>query len=564
MTRLISNLTLLQKIALPVLLIVAMAGGIVFYGSYSVGRLAERAGTLIDSNAARLELALRAESVFNSAAVSEKNVMLAENEAEKRKHIGLYGKAVDTVLGTLDKLAPMTVAPEQSSLIQAVRDAVKARMANSQEVFELALKGKTAEAFDLSSTKGAKSRQDAIRAVTKLIDLNREEMYAARDAATARAQSTRTILIAGSVTGLAIAFAFLGWIAVYLVSRPIAGMAALMQRLAAGDLEIVVADSDRRDEVGVLAASLQVFKDNAKATRRLEAEQHAEQERKERRQAAVEKYIAAFEHGVRESLNGLASAAKEMRATSQSMSATADQTSGQATAVAAAAEEASVNVQTVAAAAEELSTSVMEIGRQVNESTKVAAQAVSDTDRTNVTVAGLAAAAQKIGDVVKLISAIASQTNLLALNATIEAARAGQAGKGFAVVAAEVKSLASETAKATEEIAGQIASIQGATGDAVSAIERITVTIGSINHIASAIAAAVEEQGATTQEIARNVQQAATGTGEVSGNIQGVNRAASEARAAADQVLATAEELGKQAETLRCDIDQFLVNIRAA
>jgi methyl-accepting chemotaxis protein len=179
-------------------------------------------------------------------------------------------------------------------------------------------------------------------------------------------------------------------------------------------------------------------------------------------------------------------------------------------------------------------------------------------------VQGLSAAAQKIGDVVKLISDIASQTNLLALNATIEAARAGDAGKGFAVVASEVKSLANQTAKATEEISAQVASMQGATNDAVQAIHSIGGTIGTINEIATTIASAVEEQGAATQEIARNVQEAAQGTGQVSSNIVGVNQAASETGAASSQVLASAEELGKQAETLRADVDQFLANIRAA
>jgi methyl-accepting chemotaxis protein len=211
-----------------------------------------------------------------------------------------------------------------------------------------------------------------------------------------------------------------------------------------------------------------------------------------------------------------------------------------------------------------LSSSVAEIGRQVTQSTEIAGQAVAEANRTNVTVQGLSAAAQKIGDVVKLISDIASQTNLLALNATIEAARAGDAGRGFAVVASEVKSLANQTAKATEEISAQVAAMQGATADAVQAIEGIGRTIGSINEIASVISIAVDQQGAATREIARNVQEAAQGTGQVSSNISGVNQAADKTGSAASKVLSSAEQLSGQAATLRADVDRFLANIRAA
>jgi methyl-accepting chemotaxis protein len=356
----------------------------------------------------------------------------------------------------------------------------------------------------------------------------------------------------------------LAWLIGRGVARPLTTMSGLMAELAKGDLEISVAGTERRDEVGTLARSLEVFKQNAIDAKRLDLEQKAEQEKKAQRQASIEGYIATFESGVRGSLDTLASAATEMRATSQSMSATAEETSAQATTVAAAAEQASANVQTVATATEELSSSVAEIGRQVTQSTKIAGEAVSEATRTNATVQGLSAAAQKIGDVVKLISDIASQTNLLALNATIEAARAGDAGKGFAVVASEVKSLANQTAKATEEIAAQVAAMQGATTEAVSAIQGIGGTIGAINEIATTIASAVEEQGAATQEIARNVQEAAQGTGQVSSNIVGVNQAAAETGAASSQVLASAEELGRQAETLRADVSTFLANIRAA
>jgi methyl-accepting chemotaxis protein len=349
------------------------------------------------------------------------------------------------------------------------------------------------------------------------------------------------------------------------IVNPINAMTAAMRKIAGGETSTAIPAQERHDEVGAMAQSVQVFKDNMIEATRLRGEQdvlkaQADAERK----LLLTRMADDFESGVRVSLDTLAGAATEMQATSKSMSATAGEASHQATTVAVVAEQASANVQTVAAATEELSSSVSEIGRQVTESTQIAGQAVAEANRTNVTVQGLSAAAQKIGDVVKLISDIASQTNLLALNATIEAARAGEAGRGFAVVANEVKSLASQTAKATDEISAQVSAMQGATADAVQAIESIGRTIGAINEIASAISVAVEQQGAATREIARSVQEAAQGTGQVSSNISGVNQSADKTGAAANKVLSSAEQLSGQASTLRADVDRFVANIRAA
>jgi methyl-accepting chemotaxis protein len=271
-----------------------------------------------------------------------------------------------------------------------------------------------------------------------------------------------------------------------------------------------------------------------------------------------------FEAKIGPLVRSVTAQATSLKTTAATMSAAAEETNCQAGTVAVAAEQASVNVQTVAAAAEELHSSVSEISRQVGHSTKITGEAVAAAQRSNVTVQGLSEAAQKIGDVVKLISDIASQTNLLALNATIEAARAGEAGKGFAVVASEVKNLANQTAKATENIASQVAAMQAATIDAVQTIRGISTTITTISEIAAAIASAVEEQGAATREIARNVQEAARGTDQVSSNISGVKQAAGDTGAAAILVLTSADELGVQAETLREDVGVFLANVRAA
>jgi methyl-accepting chemotaxis protein len=349
------------------------------------------------------------------------------------------------------------------------------------------------------------------------------------------------------------------------IVNPITAMTAAMRKIAAGETSTAIPAQERRDEVGAMAQSVQVFKDSMIEATRLRGEQDVlKAETDADRKLLLRKMADDFESGVRTSLDTLAGAATEMQATSKSMSATAEEASHQATTVAVVAEQASANVQTVAAATEELSSSVSEIGRQVTESTQIAGQAVAEANRTNVTVQGLSAAAQKIGDIVKLISDIASQTNLLALNATIEAARAGEAGRGFAVVANEVKSLASQTAKATDEISAQVSAMQGATADAVQAIESIGRTIGAINEIASAISVAVEQQGAATREIARSVQEAAQGTGQVSSNISGVNQSADKTGTAANKVLFSAEQLSGQAAILRADVDRFVANIRAA
>ncbi len=348
------------------------------------------------------------------------------------------------------------------------------------------------------------------------------------------------------------------------ITGPLTAMTAAMRRLAGGEKSVEIPARDGKDEIAEMATAVDVFKQNMLRADELALEQRAEQEKKEQRQRKIEGYIGAFDSTVQQALGALGSASNEMRSTAESMSATAEETSRQATAVAAASEQASTNVQTVASASEELSSSISEIGRQVEQSSSITKKAVDQAKTTSMTVDGLAKAAQRIGDVVKLIQDIASQTNLLALNATIEAARAGEAGKGFAVVASEVKTLANQTAKATEEISSQISEIQTATGETVSAIEAIGQTIAHVNEIASTIASAVQEQSAATQEIAGNVQQASKGTTEISQTIVGVTQAASETGAASSQVLSASTELSQQAEKLRGEVDSFLAKIRAA
>ena len=349
------------------------------------------------------------------------------------------------------------------------------------------------------------------------------------------------------------------------ITRPIESLSGAMRTLADGDLTVEVPAKENQDEVGQMAKTVQVFKDNALKIQALEAEQKAVEARGEaEKKAAMAQLADGFEREVGSVVAAVSASAADLQGAATQMSATAKETNRQATVLAKASDQASSNVQTVAAAAEQLSSSIAEISRQVAESSAITGRAVEDVKRTGTTVEALAEAAQKIGDVVKLISDIASQTNLLALNATIEAARAGDAGKGFAVVASEVKNLASQTARATEDIGSQIASIQTATGESVSAMRNIADTIAKMNEIASGIAAAVEEQGAATAEIARNVQQAAAGTGEVSSNIAGLTDAAAKTGDAASKLQDSASALGKQATTMRGSVANFLSNVRAS
>ena len=349
------------------------------------------------------------------------------------------------------------------------------------------------------------------------------------------------------------------------IGSPILRLTETMRRLAEGDVSVTPPYTERRNEIGAMAQAVLVFRDNECERRRLEVEQarlrdEAEAERCQTRQALARD----FESHVGGLIEQVAAAATEMQSTAGSMSAIAEKSSSQATTVASAAEQASANVQTVAAAGDELGSSIDEIARQVQSQTAMAGEAADAAKSSDRQVQNLAEQAQAIGEVVDLITSIAEQTNLLALNATIEAARAGDAGKGFAVVASEVKSLANQTAKATEQIAGQIKAIQEQTGSTVAAIDLINEKIQSMSEISAAVASAVEEQNTATREIGRNVQEAAAGTQQVSDSIVGVNEAAQEAGTAANQVLAATGQLSEQAEQLSHRVKEFIEQVRAA
>lgn len=348
------------------------------------------------------------------------------------------------------------------------------------------------------------------------------------------------------------------------ISRPIIQMTGVMDELAGGARDIAVPATDRGDEVGQMARSVEIFKGKLIENDTMQEQAVAEAADRQQRADKVNALTAEFDKAVGSMLENVSSAVTQLKGSAGTMSSAANNANEQSATVAAAAEQATANVETVSAASEELSSSIAEISRQVAQSTEIAGLAVDDAEETNRRVRALEEAAQRVGQVVELITSIAEQTNLLALNATIEAARAGDAGKGFAVVASEVKNLANQTAKATEEIAGQIQQIQTSTGDAVGAIETISGRIKDMANIATGIAAAVEEQDAATQEIARNVQEAAGGTRQVSTAIVTVSQAANETGAAANEVEDASGELAGQSDRLKGFVQSFLEGIRSA
>jgi methyl-accepting chemotaxis protein len=357
----------------------------------------------------------------------------------------------------------------------------------------------------------------------------------------------------------------LSWGLARSIARPIVDMVGVLKKLAAHDYTFEIPDTNRRDEIGQMAAAAQVFKDGMLEADRLRADRiEVEQQTATRRKSDMNRLAGDFETAVGKIIETVSVASNELEAHAGTLTATAERGQELTTIVAGASEEASANVQSVASATEQMSSSVDEISRQVQESANIAREAVDQARKTNEHVGQLASAASRIGDVVELINTIAGQTNLLALNATIEAARAGEAGRGFAVVASEVKALAEQTAKATGEISQQITGIQDATNHSVDAIRAISGTIGRMSEICATIASAVEEQGAATREISRNVQQAAQGTKEVSANIIDVQQGASQTGTASSQVLSAAKSLSSENGRLKKEVEKFLSTVRAA
>jgi methyl-accepting chemotaxis protein len=552
----VARLYLLLGLATVALFLVIGASVIGSGRMAEAGRLLHDRGALGIEEASHLALLFERQRGFVSRAP-------AETEVDRQKRYRSDFVALSAELdATLARLAPLVAAaaqdkvPQLTALFQTLRK-------QAVEVFDLAESFVQDKAIEVLNGPFSETNKQVEATLTALLSSVRNtadrqvvELSDARD-------FQITAIAAVSLIGVVIVDGF-GIFLARGLARRLRRITAAMAALSGGDMEAEVAAANDRDEIGEMARALQVFKDNMIEARRLETGQREEQLRKEQRQQHVEQSVHKFNSAVNASLQGLAEAATELRGASETVSSTALETNIQAAAVSSASAQATGNVRSVAAASQELSASIEEIARQVTHASEMAGRSVGEAERTDGSVRELVDAATRIGESVQLINSIASQTNLLALNATIEAARAGDAGRGFSVVASEVKSLASQTAKATQEIAGQITAIQTATHNVVEAIKGIGGTIGQVNEISVSIASAIEQQGAATQEIVRHTEEVANGTAEVSANIGGVSQGIAATETAATRVLTATELLGRQTASLRAEIDHFLADIQAA
>ncbi len=441
--------------------------------------------------------------------------------------------------------------------LQAIRDwrAIRA------EVIALMKAGRRDEAAEITRGRGARHVALINERMSGLITFAKTKADSFHTMATARRDSAMWVMTLLQIFGILLA-GVTAWAITRSICRPLGALETAMGRLSAGDLETEIPYADNQSEIGDMARSVGVFKDQMNRAEQLNSERARTQATLSKRTEAVEQLSQAFDQEAVGIIEAVAGAAEQLEGTARTLTGTMDNTAERAVAISAASEEASANVQTVASASEELSISIGEIARQVTESNRIAADAVETAEKTDTTVRGLVEAAQQIGEVVDLINNIAAQTNLLALNATIEAARAGDAGKGFAVVASEVKNLANQTAKATDKISQQISAIQQVSESAAESISGIGNVIREINSITAGIASAVEQQGAATEEISRNVQQAANGTKEVSSNILEISDATKSAGSRTKEVLTAAGDLSERSDNLRQIVSRFLEDMR--
>ncbi|MDE5442958.1 HAMP domain-containing protein [Bradyrhizobium sp. CSA207] len=578
---LIQNLRIGTKLAITSALAIGLVALMIFLqmsGGAEVQKLSNGASgqQSIAQNAAEAKASVR------GMQIGIRDILTSSSPAEMQKAVTYFNDRQTAALKFSGEMAKLSHSPENRKRIDRLIILIGNFQKGEQQIEairkqELALDGKNegeaaAQLAKLVAEVGRIRKETLVPINEEISELTNEiTNFAKERSVEARAEAEAEVASVARTSlgaGVLVALVLIGTciFSVFSIARPMRALTAAMEKLADGDFSVVLPGLGRKDEVGEVAGAVEKFKivSELKAREEAEAKMRQDQIAAERRKAEMHKLANGFETAVGEIVDTVSSAATELEASASTLTSTAERAQELTTMVASASEEASTNVQSVASATEELSSSITEISRQVQESARVASEAVSQARTTTNRVGELSKAAARIGDVVELINTIAGQTNLLALNATIEAARAGEAGRGFAVVASEVKALAEQTAKATGEIGQQISGIQAATQDSVSAISAISGTIEKLSEISSTIAAAVEEQGAATQEISRNVQQAAQGTHEVSSNITDVQRGASETGSASSQVLAAAQSLSGDSNRLKLEVGKFLSTVRAA